>query len=243
MDSVALHIDPAEDDGAAEGVSDISQTEQMLALILNDLQAPVDRPEMWEAFPRFLDALPDLPFVAERALHNATLAPANIKAALEIVIAMCEAYTGKLELGIERLTRLATHRNQCTLAQGALFHVEGMADPANPKYNLNGKICTKPFEEFHVLEGSTHLCCASWLPESAGNLNFTDWESTWNSQSAQAIRASVHDGSFRYCNKTACRSHSGQQPASCKGRSPGRSERWKTIVAQKERPWSTVRQT
>nr|WP_315382765.1 SPASM domain-containing protein [uncultured Sphingomonas sp.] len=58
--------------------------------------------------------------------------------------------------------------------------------------------------ELHVLERATHQCCASWLDKSAGDLNTSDWEQVWNSESAQAVRASIHDGSYRHCNKMAC---------------------------------------
>lgn len=55
-----------------------------------------------------------------------------------------------------------------------------------------------------VLETTTHLCCASWLSTSAGNLATHGWNDVWNSDAAQAIRASIYDGSYRYCNKGAC---------------------------------------
>jgi MoaA/NifB/PqqE/SkfB family radical SAM enzyme len=55
-----------------------------------------------------------------------------------------------------------------------------------------------------VLESSSHLCCASWLPVSAGNLHTNAWQEVWNSQAAQNVRRSIHDGSYRYCNKMAC---------------------------------------
>jgi MoaA/NifB/PqqE/SkfB family radical SAM enzyme len=55
-----------------------------------------------------------------------------------------------------------------------------------------------------VLERTSHQCCGNWLPTSAGDLNEQPWEAVWNSQAAQAVRASIHDGSYRHCNKTAC---------------------------------------
>jgi organic radical activating enzyme len=234
MDDVELHIYPAGDGVAPEEEdsipTDLTPTEEMLGLILNDLQDPIDRPEMWRAIPQFLEALPALDAVAERALRNA---PAELTTALEIVVGMCEAHSGNLKAAVNRLTRVATLRNQCPLAQGALFYVEGLADPGNPKYDLTGKFCIKPFEEFHVLEGSTHLCCASWLPASAGNLNSVDWQEVWNSYSAQTIRASVHDGSFRHCNKTACPLIQGNSLATSSDVAQ-RSDRWSKIVTEQE---------
>ncbi|MFP5454901.1 MAG: SPASM domain-containing protein [Alphaproteobacteria bacterium] len=42
------------------------------------------------------------------------------------------------------------------------------------------------------------------MPESVGDLAEQPWQDVWNSDTAQAIRTSIHDGSYRYCNKTAC---------------------------------------
>jgi hypothetical protein len=205
----------------------------MLWLMLEDLLQPYDRPEMWASFPQFLAALPDLPAVASAAYRNAADAADSIKCAITIVVAMCEAHGGQLNAALERLTRLALAANQLPLAQGALFHVQGMTDQQVAKYQLEGRFCTKPFDELHVLEGSSHLCCASWLPDSAGDLNNADWKDVWNSDTAQAIRASVHDGSFRHCNKTACPMiQGGTLPTAAEVAE--RSESWKRIVETKE---------
>ncbi len=37
-----------------------------------------------------------------------------------------------------------------------------------------------------------------------GDLAEQPGQDVWNSDTAQAIRTSIHDGSYRYCNKTAC---------------------------------------
>ena len=183
---------------------DTGQAEQMLRVMLEDLLCVVDRPELWSAFPQVLAALPDFSAVA-RAVHRGGIVADNrVRYALEITVAMCDAYEGQLDRALERLTRLAIVANQLPLVQGALFHVQGLAEPKGTQNRLEGRFCTKPFEELHVLEESSHLCCASWLPESVGNMNDTDWRNVWNSDGAQKVRASIHDGSFRHCNKTAC---------------------------------------
>jgi sulfatase maturation enzyme AslB (radical SAM superfamily) len=107
-------------------------------------------------------------------------------------------------LMVEKLEPLVAEYSQSPLVQGALFHLQGLADPDNPKYQLAGKICPAPFVQIDVLERSSHLCCASWLNTSAGNMQTNAWEDVWNSEAAQAIRESIHDGSYRYCNKGAC---------------------------------------
>ncbi len=70
---------------------------------------------------------------------------------------------------------------------------------------LKGKFCPKPFERFELQEnGSVYLCCPGWLPRPAGNLNSDSAARIWNSDQAQAIRRSILDGDFSYCNKALC---------------------------------------
>lgn len=72
---------------------------------------------------------------------------------------------------------------------------------------MSDLFCSKPFERFEVSRrqgGLVHLCCSAWLSRSVGNLKDQSVDEVWNSQAAQEIRASVHDGSFRYCNKQRC---------------------------------------
>ena len=105
---------------------------------------------------------------------------------------------------LAEIAPLAVMASQSALVQGAVFHLQSLGDPENPRYHLEGKICTAPFQQLDVLENSAHQCCASWLHQSAGDLSAQPWREVWNSAPAQAIRASVLDGSYRYCSKTAC---------------------------------------
>ncbi|MHA6720238.1 radical SAM protein [Sphingomonas sp. RS6] len=185
-----------------------SQAEDMLWILLEDLLKPDDRPEIWTAFPQFLSSLPMFSTVIRnahaKALSGTVKLATGVAIGLEIVLAMCDAHEGQIDRALARLNRLWTMQNTSTLIQGALFHVHGMADPENLKYRLEGRFCTKPFLEMHVLEKSSFQCCASWLNKSAGDLNQTAWQDVWNSEAAQAVRASVHDGSYRHCGKMAC---------------------------------------
>jgi len=185
-----------------------AQAEDMLWVMLEDLLAPDDRPEMWAAFPQFLSALPLFSTVVRNAhakiLKGDATVTLPVALALETVLGMCEAHEGNLSHAISRLNHIATIANDTPAVQGALFYVYGLADPENPKYRLEGRFCSKPFQKLHVLERSTHQCCASWLYKSAGNLAQADWQDVWNSDAAQEVRASIHDGSFRQCNKMAC---------------------------------------
>jgi MoaA/NifB/PqqE/SkfB family radical SAM enzyme len=70
---------------------------------------------------------------------------------------------------------------------------------------LEGRFCANPFGHFEAYEnGKVHLCCPSWLPSEAGDLNRHSFEEAWNSKTAQAIRAGILDGSFRHCNHEVC---------------------------------------
>lgn len=77
-------------------------------------------------------------------------------------------------------------------------------------YDLRDYVCRTPFEQLDVLENSAHLCCASWMHKSAGNLSTQSHDEVWSSDAAEAIRQSILDGTYRYCNKVACRAIPGR---------------------------------
>jgi MoaA/NifB/PqqE/SkfB family radical SAM enzyme len=69
--------------------------------------------------------------------------------------------------------------------------------------------CSKPFQWLEVTgwtppKGDVYLCCPAWLDTPIGNLQKQSVEEVWNGDAAQAIRESIHDGSFSYCSKTRC---------------------------------------
>lgn len=71
---------------------------------------------------------------------------------------------------------------------------------AAPKERL---FCSQPFSRYEVLgggqRGEVFSCCQSWIAKSFGNMSNQPVATVWNSKSAQAIRRSILDGSFRYC--------------------------------------------
>lgn len=178
----------------------VPDADTVIELMLARLSDGLDQPELWAEMAEIVTAVRGL-----RA-HLAAWFQQKRAGGSELVLlhAMVLAASGDLASALGDLQQLATMHSQSALVQGALFHVQGLADPENPKYRLTGKICGAPFEQLDVLENSTHQCCASWLHASAGNLMTTPWQQVWNSQTAQAVRASVLDGSYRYCNKSAC---------------------------------------
>jgi hypothetical protein len=70
---------------------------------------------------------------------------------------------------------------------------------------LAGRICREPFKRFDVgPSGETLLCCGHWLPTPIGNVMTQDVGDVLNSHAARKIRASVLDGTYKYCNHLEC---------------------------------------
>ncbi len=65
--------------------------------------------------------------------------------------------------------------------------------------------CEQPFTRLEIgTDGETFTCCPSWLPKPIGNLATQSFDDVWNSKAAEEIRASIHDGSFRFCRQDLC---------------------------------------
>jgi MoaA/NifB/PqqE/SkfB family radical SAM enzyme len=76
------------------------------------------------------------------------------------------------------------------------------------------RYCILPFTHLEIHEkGEGFLCCPSWMRKPIGTLENQSVEEIWNSTEAQAIRDSIIDGSYRYCDKNLCPYlHSGKLP-------------------------------
>lgn len=170
--------------------------EQLLALLSDG----VDHPELWERFE--IVVAPDLD---ERLAERLAADPDEpTRLSLIVLRAMCGLVAGRASEMRDQLAPLAVEHGRSPLLQGALFHINRVLDPENPKYRLKGKICPSPFKQLDVLEEGAYLCCPSWLGTTVGDAASDTRDDVWNSDTAQAIRASVHDGSYRYCNKGVC---------------------------------------
>ncbi len=72
-------------------------------------------------------------------------------------------------------------------------------------HNLKDRFCSKPWEFIEIgREGKATACCPSWLPKLIGKLPEDSVEAAWNSDSMREIRASILDGSFRFCRPANC---------------------------------------
>ncbi len=75
----------------------------------------------------------------------------------------------------------------------------------NRNKDLRGRFCPAPFRQMDVYEGgAAYLCCSAWLPVPVGNIKHGAIHGTWNSRAAKAVRESIFDGSFRYCDHQVC---------------------------------------
>jgi len=68
------------------------------------------------------------------------------------------------------------------------------------------KFCDSPFSNMTIWpDGEVFVCCAAWTNKySLGNAFTQSFDQIWNSPAAQALRQSIHDGSFKYCVASRC---------------------------------------
>jgi pyruvate-formate lyase-activating enzyme len=80
------------------------------------------------------------------------------------------------------------------------------ADPADSDTEtyLKSHFCDKPFTTLETThQGLAYVCCPIWLPTPIGKLD-SDPKELWSSPTAQKIRESIVDGSFRHCSRVHC---------------------------------------
>jgi sulfatase maturation enzyme AslB (radical SAM superfamily) len=69
----------------------------------------------------------------------------------------------------------------------------------------SSRFCPRPFTFCSVhADGTAWVCCHDWLSTSIGSLGDQSFGEVWNSKMAQEVRASILDGSYRYCNPLTC---------------------------------------
>jgi organic radical activating enzyme len=88
-----------------------------------------------------------------------------------------------------------------------LFHWAdpSLPDPALVDDYLKTRFCFRPFRHFETgFGGNVWACCPHFLPVPIGNLNDGSADAIWRSATATELRASILDGSFRYCSRMHC---------------------------------------
>lgn len=122
---------------------------------------------------------------------------------------------GQADAAIETSRHALRVQAVCITAQQTLFRAYELAREQGSTapelevldYDLSDKFCPMPFTHFSTgFRGTTFACtCPAWVPFSIGNITEVDSaDAIWNSDVAQEIRRSIHDGDFSYCSRTQC---------------------------------------
>ena len=84
--------------------------------------------------------------------------------------------------------------------------IKGQQQIIFPEKSLKGKYCLSPFVMIEVgITGEVRLCgCMSWMPTVIGNLTINSLPEILSSPTAQKIRQSIIDGTYKYCNENYC---------------------------------------
>jgi MoaA/NifB/PqqE/SkfB family radical SAM enzyme len=155
-----------------------------------------------------------------RACCEIALALEGQFAELQILLLSADylASTGRLNEALIRGQRAFNLNSRCLLTQHVLDCVEDALERQSKglPYHFSllvetprrftGKFCKIPFDDAYIIpDGDAFLCCSAILPVPVGNI-FKEqrWDDVWNSETAQVVRASILDGTYKYCNKRAC---------------------------------------
>ena len=83
--------------------------------------------------------------------------------------------------------------------------LDRLHDSNKASFNGSRRFCSNPFKAIEIHSGGkVFTCCPTWLPTPIGDIAEQSLDEIWNGKQAQDIRASIHDGSFKYCNASAC---------------------------------------
>ncbi|MHB8837309.1 MAG: radical SAM protein, partial [Candidatus Methylomirabilia bacterium] len=69
---------------------------------------------------------------------------------------------------------------------------------------LRGKFCSRPFEWLEIQGRVASFCCPGWVRGGNVSLEGRSVREVWNGPEAQALRASILDGTFRFCLREEC---------------------------------------
>jgi len=75
----------------------------------------------------------------------------------------------------------------------------------DPILSPTSPFCGRPFTHAIVCGNGVLRCCPpQWMEQPLGRIEGDDLDLAWNGPDAAAIRASILDGSFRFCNAEVC---------------------------------------
>ncbi len=174
----------------------------ILSNLVDALADGLDHPEIW-------------PLLANAAGHDdvaelrdliALLEPeqdARVRKTMNLLGGMLHALSVDRHRGITFLREQMAHHPHCAQTAGAIFFLERFGTEKSA--DLSDRFCEAPFVKFETLmDGTVAPCCSIWTQQRLGHLEGQTFEQIWNSPEAQAMRESILDGSYRYCNKQRC---------------------------------------
>jgi MoaA/NifB/PqqE/SkfB family radical SAM enzyme len=82
------------------------------------------------------------------------------------------------------------------------FHKNYRGDYSWPS---NDYFCNAPFRQLEIkLNGDVTVCCPLWNPLIVGNVLSEDIVNIWNNEKVMAVRKSVTDGTYTWCDQYNC---------------------------------------
>lgn len=175
----------------------------VLETIVELLDDGYDHPEVWEALAQAAQQ-DDVGQVSDLIVSLLPHQPSRPAKILETIAAVLHALSRNHAEGLASLGRLSAENAHCPQIAGAFFFVHRAAHPTKSA-DLSDRFCEAPFVKFETLmDGEVAPCCSIWTQKRLGRLDNQSFEEIWNSADAQAMRASILDGSYRYCNKQRC---------------------------------------
>lgn len=212
---------------SAPGVAIEAVAQRCLSALSDD----VDAPEVWKILEEQSDNCAHIVEYLNRMRLG--VRDSILLRNLDCIVGVAMAYAGDLDGAQSHLDSLLGNWTRSPLVHGALFRVYSLQNPDDPRYDLSTKFCPRPFDRMDVLEGGSHICCSVWLPTSVGDVREDEWEDVWNSATAQEIRASIFDGTYKFCTKVACPLIMGDALVSY-GAQAAESDGWADIIAEEE---------
>lgn len=175
---------------------------QILENVVAHLEDGLDHPEIWQLLGAASSAeIADLFGLTEGLLGRQG---GTVLKSLTVLLGILHALGSNRDAGLGVLDRLAVQNAHCPQVAGALFFVQRHGQ-GGPSPDLSDRFCDSPFVKFETLmDGTVAPCCSIWTEQRLGNLDGQSFAQIWNSEAAQAMRASILDGSYRHCNKQRC---------------------------------------
>ncbi len=100
---------------------------------------------------------------------------------------------------IERNIMVKRRQRRCQMD-----HIKADLANSDAETYLKSHFCPKPFTTLETThQGLAYMCCPIWLPTPIGRLD-ADPDEIWSGPTAQKIRESIIDGSYRYCSRVHC---------------------------------------